>query len=189
MRTKVCQVQMTIMRESLNIEMPMKKFVDGKLSEYCSPPEIFILSKEIRQRLAEFDKKVLKDYRNSSLCSVWERENDQDYSYSFVDDKEYITTRIMDPSKLNEFQSRFKEYQNEYNVIKNEIITQYDELVRSFKDTYSQAFGNLKSIEKKIPTKDEYANSFILEFESMGLELLDESDNPNNKRIIGFMRG
>ncbi|MFE8698244.1 hypothetical protein ACFYKT_18130 [Cytobacillus sp. FJAT-53684] len=68
-------------------------------------------------------------------------------------------------------------YKEEYKKIKMEVISEYDQIQKSFENGFKDAFSVAKTIT--IPTKEEYEQSF-----EMGIEPLEFKINQINDKCI-----
>lgn len=127
---------------------------------------VHVIPKNQREILEDFDQRLYKEYKNSSICPIWEDSDWDDYDLEWNEEmtgKNFVPVLIR-PKQHKELLHKINTiYKKEYEKIKNEIIATYDHNVAIFKKLYNETFLEQPiNYEEIIPNKEEYENSFEL---------------------------
>lgn len=134
----------------------------------------------------EFFKNHVKTGRISFIPDIYEKE------LTNVEGKARIARRracigydekYMTMADYEEFQKKFDVWTAEYYAIRDKIVAQWDTLIASFKKSLESSLKDLNSVDQeklmetilsRIPTKDEYADSFEMRLQ---IEAFPVADN------------
>lgn len=179
MKENIYHVSIAIERISLSYEVENQ--LEG-LSEHITH-DVYVLPKEKRLLLEEFEEKVVRDLYNSSLCTMFdgtdryfENINENIRENWFGSDG--IPKVVMTEEQYDEFLLKFNRYKDEYNQIKIEVIAEYDQLQKSFENGFKDAFPSAEKIT--IPSKEEYEQSYNMAVYPLEFKINQISD----KRVL-----
>lgn len=153
---KVYLVGMVIGNLDLSFEIENQMDNLPGYSEYV----VHLLPKDKREQINAFEEKVIMDLHDFSATLF---EEDQKWFENISENLkesrlngEGIPKVIMPPKVYEKFLPKFNEYKIQYNEIKRNIISEYDEIVETFKKGINESFPNAKGILEAIPTKEDY---------------------------------
>lgn len=139
---------------SFDFTFPEREDEDGNL--YVRNAKVYVLPKDVRDRLTEFDKKVEHSFQ--LRCP------------SFVENALLEHTFIegtLSKQEVDEWMEELRVLENEYFQIRNEIVKQYENLiarfVSEFLNTYVPPHHRAETragFKKTIPSKVMYRSSF-----------------------------
>ncbi|SOC24603.1 hypothetical protein SAMN05880501_11764 [Ureibacillus xyleni] len=165
MESKAILFSLTIGRRAL--EFQVEQEIEG-LEGYFEHT-VYVIPRNQREILVEFEQRLYNEYKNSSICPVWGSDWDS-YELEWNEEmtgKSFIHVFMLS-NQRNEFLKKLNTvYKKEYEQIKKEIIETYDDNVARFKEGYEEAFPEHPlNFEEIIPSKQEYEESFqLLDFE------------------------
>lgn len=176
MKENINFVSIAIKRLGLSYEIETQ--LEG-LSEHITH-DVYVLPREKRLLLEEFEEKVVKDFYNSSLCTMFDGTERyfENINENILDNwfwSDGIPKMVMTEDQYEKFLHKFHLYKEEYNKIKMELINEYDEIVKSFKKGFKDAFPNAKTLT--IPSKEEYEKSFNMGIYPLEFKINQINDN------------
>lgn len=122
--------------------------------------EIYLLPKEKREQIENFEEKVIKDLYESSFATFKGREDwFKNINENLKESRECgegIPSVKMTPKQYDDFLIKFEEYKKQYNEIKKSIISDYDEIVNSFKEGFKESFPHAVRLLDSIPSKEDF---------------------------------
>ncbi len=157
---------MNIKFDRIELAFPLEAPTDEIPEEYrcLNNSEIHVLPKKIRQKLEDFDQKVIS-FIEESMDS------------SFGTDQQILGIVKQDEDEFERFLEKLNQYREEYFELRDEILAQYDTLVENFISFFVDACVKKEyrekaraSLKENIPSKEEYGDSFRLSVEEQDME-------------------
>ncbi|MCF8564551.1 hypothetical protein LLE49_07305 [Alicyclobacillus tolerans] len=139
---------------SFDFKFPEREDKDGNL--YVRNATAYVLPKDVRDRLTEFDKKVEHSFQ--VRCPSYTDE--AILEHTFIEG-------TLSTQEVDEWMGELKALENEYFQIRNEIVKQYDKLVAQFVSEFLNVYvpphhraETRAGFKKTIPSKVLYRSSF-----------------------------
>lgn len=168
MDTTAYIVELKILRNNLVFELQAQPEEGVYMTQ-----DVYFLPKTIRQKLDEFDKKVVSDFINSSVCTLKEE-------HEITIDSQNLPPFVLTPKQYNGFVDRYNnQYKQEYEQLKNEITSGYDLKTRDFLVGLGEIVNiNQNDFKKHIPSQKEFEESFKIVIEKSNWDM------KNDERVL-----
>ena len=175
MDTTAYIVELKVLRTDLVFELRDRE-KRAKDSLYITQ-DVHFLPKTIREKLHEFDKKIVSDFINSSVSTL--KEEDEKLLKDGIDSKN-LPPFVLSPEQYDGFIDRYNnQYKQEYEQLKNEIISEYDRKTKDF----IAGLGDMFVVDKNyilhhIPSQKEFEESFKVVIEKSNWDM------KNDERVL-----
>lgn len=168
MDTTAYIVELKVLRTDLVFELQ-----DSTKDGFYMTQDVHFLPKTIREKLHEFDKKIVSDFMNSSVSTL--KEEDARSLKDGVDSKN-IPPFVLTPEQYDGFIDRYNnQYKQEYEQLKNEIISGYDLKTKDFLAGLESIFAvNINEVLKHIPSQKEFEESFRIVIEKSNWDMKND---------------